>query len=161
MSIAMHGGRGPRGPQGERGATVRTVSAFDWIVVLLLVVSLTIAFTAVYVTLYTRASVEDLEHVLAHVTQEARERRDGTCTLFERQELAAINQVVETYRFLDDASRADFRTPLVRAIVRQLPATYANAKAAAAPGYCRAPGIGLPGAPPRLPAYRTYPAGGG
>lgn len=87
--------------------------------------------------LATKAHVDDIQ-------REGVARRDQTCRLFERDEKAAIDQLVGTYQYLRGLSVAELKSPLNQAVAAQLDQVESNARASNAPPYCDAPGVGLP-----------------
>ena len=95
-------------------------------------------------------------HLIAQVEAEISRRRNATCLLFEGQEVAAIRSVTNTYALLRQVRRKDRGSLLVVAIVRGLPAAYANAKASKPPAYCNLKGVGLPEPGPQLPKRRSF-----
>jgi hypothetical protein len=112
-----------------------------------LIVCLFIATFAVFVAYLAVRNVEG----------EARERRDATCELFERQEHAAVLRLISTYEYLETLPRSEYGSTLTKAVLRNLGATEADARAVIAPAFCNAPGVGLRerGAP-ELPEDRDY-----
>jgi hypothetical protein len=117
---------------------------------------------AVAVTAYAVVNVSNqndkLEAQSRATIQESVERRDQNCVLFERQEKAAILRVVATYHYLRTLPAEDRGTNLTKAILRNLPAAEADAKAAVAPDYCNLRGVGLPElkADPVLPEHQDF-----
>lgn len=95
--------------------------------------------------------------VLRAIEREGSQRRDQSCLLFERQANTAVRQLKATYRFLRTLPASEHGSPLVQAIVRQMPQTERNArKDTVAPRYCNAPGVGLPEPPRNLPPRRDF-----
>jgi hypothetical protein len=103
-----------------------------------------------------RISRDNRAFLLA-LRNEIRSRRSQTCIIFERQANTAARSLRNTYEFLDALPPEEARTPLVQAIVRQLPQTERNARVdAIAPDYCQESGVGLNEPPAPLPERRDY-----
>lgn len=101
--------------------------------------------------------------VTEKIQQEGVERRDQTCVLFEREQLAATFRVVRTYEYLDELPREDYGSNLTRAIVRGLPEQETDARLSQAPPFCdekteNGREIGLPESKndPKLPKHRDF-----
>jgi hypothetical protein len=94
--------------------------------------------------------------LIDRIEKDRNARRNDTCVTAERQEATSVKAVIRTYAFLRTLPRSERGTAITRAIVRNLPMTYANAKADRAPKYCDEPGVGLPEPGPRLPQPRSF-----
>lgn len=162
------GERGERGKEGKRGERGRT-SSFDKSIIGLFLVVFIIGAVAVYAALTAvdqsnevAKQTRKIEELSKYNAQQAISRRNDNCTLFERQELTAIRQVLGTYAYLDSLPKSEYGTNLTNAIVRNLPVTYAQAQAVHAPKYCNESpgeqGIGLPERGPDLPKLRDFKA---
>ncbi len=95
---------------------------------------------------------------LAVIQAESKDRRNQSCRVFERLETTAVRRVVTTYKYLDELPRSELVRPtlLTTAILRNLGATYQDAKASRAPPYCDKPDVGLPEPQPKLPKMRRF-----
>jgi hypothetical protein len=83
--------------------------------------------------------------------RESRERLDATCTIFESSQRSDVDALAQTYRYLADLPPREMSSSLNRAVLANLPATIREATVDDAPGYCDAPGVGLPEPDPPLP----------
>lgn len=107
----------------------------------------------------TAGKADTNANLITAIEREGRERRDQTCLLFERQELAEVNRLGRTYAYL--SLPAGEREPsLTRAVIRGLAEQREDALAARAPAYCNerkgAPVIGLPEPGPEFPPERNF-----
>lgn len=82
---------------------------------------------------------------------ESAQRRDQSCSLFERKHLDDVRQLRRLYRYLVGLSVVDRNTTLTKEIVRGLPRLERQAHIDRAPQYCDKPGIGLPEPDPVIP----------
>lgn len=92
----------------------------------------------------------------ARIVSEGRERRDQSCLQNERRHLDDVQQLRNTYEFLEHLPRSEWGTPLTRAIVRQLPQIERDARVDVAPKFCDEHGIGLPEPDPVVPKRRNF-----
>jgi hypothetical protein len=83
--------------------------------------------------------------------RESQARRDGACTLFERGDHTAKEQLAQTYSYLAGLRPRERRDSLNRAVLAQLPAVEAAARAVTAPPYCAPRDVGLSLPPARMP----------
>lgn len=90
---------------------------------------------------WTWQVAEDAAEIARSIKAEGADRRDQTCRLFERDERAAVDRLVQTYDFLRRPGKLKNLVPVARA---QVPALESDARTSDAPPYCDAPGVGLP-----------------
>lgn len=95
--------------------------------------------------------------------QEADDRQDGQCQIFEGQHLDDVTVLGNTYAFLLTVEPEDRNDALYKFAIRQLPTTEARAYRDRAPQYCDEEGIGLPEPDPEIPlrpkALKHLPSG--
>lgn len=82
---------------------------------------------------------------------ESQERKDQTCTVFERLHESAVRQLTGTYDYLTGLRPKDYQQPLNRAVLANLPATERAALITREPPYCNEEGVGLDEPGPKLP----------
>jgi hypothetical protein len=146
MTEKRRAGRATDGPwQARFWATLRTIEAVFQKSGL--IICLVIATFSTVVAAYAVWNVE----------AEARERRDATCELFERQERASIRRLTATYDYLENLPQSEYGSALTKAIVRGLDETEDDAQVAIAPVFCDEAGVGLGEKHHQdLPADRNY-----
>lgn len=84
---------------------------------------------------------------------EANQRKAQACVIFETQQRAAINRLVQTYRYLGSLTEFQIlRDPLNVLVLRNLSSTEAEAKSATVPAYCGVARPTLPERPRDLPS---------
>lgn len=91
-------------------------------------------------------------------------RQDQICTVFERNANDAVEQLTQTYNFLDPVQPPDLttRSPAAQldvAILTSLPLAERRAKLVKAPSFCLKDGVGEPDPPravPKRPAHVQY-----
>lgn len=68
--------------------------------------------------------------------QETLERRDQSCSIFERKQREDVNQLRQTYQYILSLSPSQLKEPLNTAILTFLPETEKAAKIDDAPAFC-------------------------
>lgn len=96
--------------------------------------------------------------LFAHVSNEAQDRRDQECSIFEQRHLDTVGQLAATYQYLETLPSADYGTNLTKAVIRGLASQEQRARGLSVPIYCDAPGVGLDEPNPTLPARRDFSA---
>ena len=96
-------------------------------------------------------NIEDFRKIQEQTNQEAIDRRDQSCSLFERQHLTEVNQLRDTYRYLESIPPENRSDPINKFIRSSLPEVERTAQVDRAPPYCDEPGVGLPEPDPVLP----------
>lgn len=84
------------------------------------------------------------------VVNEASERRDQNCELFEADHLDDVKRLRGTYRYLM-LPVAEQEPTLTKLVFAQLPMLEREASADQAPAYCDEEGVGLPEPDPKVP----------
>jgi hypothetical protein len=87
------------------------------------------------------AAARDAKRAIVQIEREGRERRDQTCTVFERQHRSDVRQLRRTYRYLRTVLPQERGTSLTRTIIRGLPQQEREAKRDNAPSFCDLPGV--------------------
>jgi hypothetical protein len=129
--------------------------ASDRIATTAIVISIICVFiTAVtsVIALTNTVRIGDFREIQMRTEQEGIERRDQSCTLFERQHLAEVNQLRDTYTYLVNLPRNRWDDPLNKFILSALPEVEQTASIDSAPEYCDEPNVGLPEPDPKIPA---------
>jgi hypothetical protein len=85
------------------------------------------------------------------IVGEGNKRRDQTCRLFEGSHLQDVRQLRQTYRYLAELRPAERGETINRFVLQNLPQLERQARTDAAPKFCDAPGVGLPGPDPVVP----------
>lgn len=83
--------------------------------------------------------------------REGIERRDQICDSNEREDRGDIVKLQRTYEYLVSLTPRQRQSPLNEVILRSLPETENTARERVAPKFCSDPGVGLPGAGPKVP----------
>jgi hypothetical protein len=139
------GGRGRRGPRGRSSDRWRAVFiGLGAVLLVLTATSSTVTWLQQSNVERNSASIRDLRRVDNQV-----------CVLFERDELAAVVRLRNTYRYLLQLRPGEEDDPINRFVIVNLPVTEAEAKAANAPAYCDRKrdkkDVGLPEPDPKFP----------
>lgn len=80
---------------------------------------------------------------------EAQQRRDQSCTIQEKKQLADVTQLKQTYKFLlDPASK---KSGLYKVVLISLPRAESEAREDDAPAFCDEPDVGLPEPDSKIP----------
>lgn len=82
---------------------------------------------------------------------ESTDRRDQTCTLFEKAQRDAVSQLRQTYDYLVSLTPKERHEGFNPAILANLPNVERIARTTGAPEYCNEPGVGLPEPDPVVP----------
>lgn len=90
---------------------------------------------------------------LYRLQAEAKQRRDQSCTIQEKKQLADIVQLQQTYRFLLDPESK--KNGLYGPVLIALPRTESEAREDDAPDFCDDPGVGLPEPDTKVPPRPT------
>lgn len=90
------------------------------------------------------------------LTSESKDRRNQNCLVFEGSHKADVDNLKQTFKFLDRTRPDEWDNTIIKFVARNVPKQYEEAKIDAAPEYCDEEGIGLPEPDPEIPAYRDY-----
>jgi hypothetical protein len=139
----LHGGGSDRDPGGAGGGLVGVTRRFwrdhkataAWV------------FIFVYVTVVAAVGFDSQRDFNA----EALRARDANCLQFERDHLADVTQLRQTYFYLAQLRDDELGDAINRFVIARLPETERLARTDTSPDYCDAPGLGLPEPDPVLP----------
>jgi hypothetical protein len=109
-------------------------------------------FLVVYVTVIGGVAVEQQRDF----NEEALRARSANCLQFERDHLRDVDQLRQTYAYLEQLRPGEFEQPINRFIVARLSETETAARTDTAPDYCDEPGLGRPEPDPVVPERPAY-----
>lgn len=87
---------------------------------------------------------------------EATARADQVCRIFEQAHKDDVDQLIQTYAYLDKLTPQEVHDPLNTFVILNLPTQEKRARTDSAPEFCDEPGVGLPEPDPVLPKMRDF-----
>lgn len=115
-----------------------------------------VVIALVIISLGCSAGIWQNHKFVQRLDTEQAERRDQSCNIAEREHKRNVDQLKNTYRYLNTLNKEEARIQINQYIIRTLPRVEETARVDVAPKFCDAPNVGLPEPDPKLPKHKDF-----